>query len=340
MKGKQVVLGHIGDAKVAALLEDGKLQDVLVEDLSRLPLGSILRAVVDRPVKGIGGVMLRLPHGTGFLKKAKGLAPGQTITVQTSGFAEAGKADPVNQRFIFKSRYAIVTPDQPGLNVSRKIRDDDLRDDLTMLAKSGMEGSNMGLIIRSSAALADMGDVAEDIQTMRASAEAISVEAGLEPEVLLEGDDPHVQAWREWSDVTDILTGPEDLEASGALDQIEVAQGAWVTLGSGGMFVEQTRAMATVDINTGADLSPASALKVNLAAVQDLPRQLRLRGYSGQIAIDFAPMTKRDRKPIEVALRAALRTCPVATEFVGWTPLGHGELKRKRERAVLNDLLK
>ena len=340
MKGKQVVLGHIGDAKVAALLEDGKLQDVLVEDLSRLPLGSILRAVVDRPVKGIGGVMLRLPHGTGFLKKAKGLAPGQTITVQTSGFAEAGKADPVNQRFIFKSRYAIVTPDQPGLNVSRQIRDDDLRDDLTVLAKSGMEGSNMGLIVRSSAALADMGDVAEDIQTMRASAEAISVEAGLEPEVLLEGDDPHVQAWREWSDVSDILTGPDDLEASGALDQIEAAQGAWVTLGSGGMFVEQTRAMATVDINTGADLSPAAALKVNLAAVQDLPRQLRLRGYSGQIAIDFAPMTKRDRKPIEVALRAALRTCSVATEFVGWTPLGHGELKRKRERAVLNDLLK
>jgi ribonuclease G len=340
MKGKQVVLGHIGDAKVAALLEDGKLQDVLVEDLSRLPLGSILRAVVDRPVKGIGGVMLRLPHGTGFLKKAKGLAPGQTITVQTSGFAEAGKADPVNQRFIFKSRYAIVTPDQPGLNVSRQIRDDDLRDDLTVLAKSGMEGSNMGLIIRSSAALADMGDVAEDIQTMRASAEAISVEAGLEPEVLLEGDDPHVQAWREWSDVSDILTGPDDLEASGALDQIEAAQGAWVTLGSGGMFVEQTRAMATVDINTGADLSPAAALKVNLAAVQDLPRQLRLRGYSGQIAIDFAPMTKRDRKPIEVALRAALRTCSVATEFVGWTPLGHGELKRKRERAVLTDLLK
>ena len=340
MKGKQIVLGHIGDAKVAALLVDGKLQDVLVEDIKRLPLGTILRAVVDRPVKGIGGVMLRLPNGTGFLKKAKGLAPGQTITVQTSGFAEAGKADPVTQRFIFKSRYAIVTPDQPGLNISRQIRADDLRDDLTMLAKSAMEGSQMGLIIRSSAAVASIDEVAEDIQAMRTSAEAISAEVGLEPEVLLEGDNPHVQAWREWSDVTDILTGRDDLEGSGALDQIEGAQGAWVALGSGGMFVEQTRAMATVDINTGADLSPAAALKVNLAAVQDLPRQLRLRGYSGQISIDFAPMTNRDRKPIEVALRAALRMCPVATEFVGWTPLGHGELKRKRERAVLIDLLK
>jgi Rne/Rng family ribonuclease len=105
------------------------------------------------------------------------------------------------------------------------------------------------------------------------------------------------------------------------------------------MFIERTRAMITVDINTGTDLSPAAALKVNLAAAKDLPRQLRLRGYSGQIAIDFAPMSKRDRKPIEVALRAALRSCPVATEFVGWTPLGHGELKRKRERPVVQDVL-
>ena len=340
MKGKQVILGHIGKAKVAALLVDGILQDVLVEDVSRLPLGSLLRAVVDRPVKGIGGVILRLPNGTGFLKKAKGLAPGQTLTVQTSGFAEEGKADPVTQKILFKSRYAIVTPDQPGLNISRQISCDDTRDALTLLAKSAMDGSDMGLIIRSAAAAADLEEIAEDIQTMRSTAEAIAAETGQEPEVLLEGDDPHVQAWREWSDVTDVLTADADLEDSGALDQIEAAQQAWVPLGSGGMFIERTRAMITVDINTGTDLSPAASLKVNLAAAKDLPRQLRLRGYSGQIAIDFAPMSKRDRKPIEVALRAAVRSCTVATEFVGWTPLGHGELKRKRERPVVQDVLR
>jgi Ribonuclease G/E len=202
-----------------------------------------------------------------------------------------------------------------------------------------MSGSDMGLIVRSAAAAADLEEIGEDIQTMRATAEAIAAEIGQDPEVLLEGDDPHVQAWREWSDVTNVLTADDDLEGSGALDQIEAAQEAWVPLGSGGMFIERTRAMITVDINTGTDLSPAAALKVNLAAVKDLPRQLRLRGYSGQIAIDFAPMSKRDRKPIEVALRAALRSCPVATEFVGWTPLGHGELKRKRERPVVQDVL-
>jgi len=151
MKGKQVVLGHIGKTKVAALLVDGIVQDVLVEDLNRLPLGSLLRAVVDRPVKGI-------------------------LTVQTSGFAEEGKADPVTQRILFKSRYAIVTPDQPGLNISRQISSDDLRDALTLLAKSAMSGSDMGLIIRSAAAAADLEEIGEDIQTMRATAEAIAAE--------------------------------------------------------------------------------------------------------------------------------------------------------------------
>ena len=340
VRGSQIILGHIAEKKVAALQIDGKLHDVLFEDTSQLPIGTILRAVVERPVKGIGGVMLQLPNGHGFLKKANGLAPGQTITVQLSGFSEVGKANPVTQRIIFKSRYAIVTPNQPGLNISRKITSDKLRDELTLLAKSTMDGCEMGLIIRSSAAEAELSEVAEDIQVMREAAEDIATHKGLKPEILMDGDNPHVQAWREWSDVKNVLTQSDDLEASGVLDQIEATQSSWVQLGSGGMFIEETKAMITVDINTGADFSPAAALNINLAAVQDLPRQLRLRGYSGQIAIDFAPMSKRDRKPIETALRASLRTCPVASEFVGWTPLGHGEIKRKRERLPMSNFFK
>ena len=45
MKGKQVVLGHINKAKVAALQVDGRLHDVLIEDTSQLPIGTVLRAV-------------------------------------------------------------------------------------------------------------------------------------------------------------------------------------------------------------------------------------------------------------------------------------------------------
>jgi len=66
---------------------------------------------------------------------------------------------------------------------------------------------------------------------------------------------------------------------------------------------------------------------------------LRLRGLGGQIVIDFAPMSKKDRRSVEHALKRALREDGVDTIVVGWTPLGHLELQRKRERLPLSELL-
>ena len=99
--------------------------------------------------------------------------------------------------------------------------------------------------------------------------------------------------------------------------------------------MEPTRALTAVDVNTGGDLSPAAALKTNLAAARELPRQLRLRGLGGQIVIDFAPLAKIARGQVEKALNAALRTDATETRIVGWTPLGHLELQRKRSRRPL-----
>ena len=101
------------------------------------------------------------------------------------------------------------------------------------------------------------------------------------------------------------------------------------------MFIEATRALVAVDVNTGGDFSFAAGLKANLAAARDLPRQLRLRGLGGQVVIDFAPVGKKDRLSIEQVLTRALRADAIDTNIVGWTPLGHLELQRKRERLPL-----
>jgi len=98
---------------------------------------------------------------------------------------------------------------------------------------------------------------------------------------------------------------------------------------------EATRALVAVDVNTGSDLSNAAALKANLAAIRDLPRQLRLRGLGGQIVVDLAPLAKSDRRRIEAALASALRDDGIDTTLVGWTPLGHLEILRKRARRPL-----
>ena len=339
MKGRRIVLDDFHGREAAALLVDGQLDDLLIDDTDAPRPGAIFRAIVDRPVKGQGGVFLRLPEGTAWLRGAKGLSPGQAVLVQVSGVAEEGKAVPVTDRLLFKSRHAIVTPGAPGVNVSRRIDDED-RDRLKGIGLEGMEGSDMGLILRSSAEGAPEDEIAGDIADMRALAEAVMGDAtGREPEALTEGDGPHALAWREWR-ADDVVTEAGGFAREGIDEMIAALSSPLVDLTPGSMSVEPTRAFVAVDVNTGGDTSPAAALKANVAAARTLPRQLRLRGLGGQVVVDFAPMSKAHRRQVEQSLRALFRADAVETSLVGWTAMGLFELNRKRERPALERLLR
>ena len=334
MKGRMIVLDHVAGREAAALMVDGKLQDLLIDDDGAPRPGAIFRAVCDRPLKGQGGMMLKLPEGeSAFLRQGKGLAPGQSILVQVTGYADDGKAVPVTDRVLFKSRYAIVTPGKPGINVSRSIKDDDVRERVLACAHEVELTDGFGLILRSSCAGGSDEDIVEDIAAMDALAAAIMAETDGAPEALTEGDGPHGIAWREWVEPATVVTDAGGFDDQGVLDQMATLGRPRVGLeASAFMYVEPTRALVAVDVNTGGDTSPASTLKANLAACKALPRALRLRGLGGQIVIDLAPMSKAHRKQIEAALRSAFKTDGIDTALVGWTPLGHFELQRKRER--------
>jgi len=346
MKGRTVLLDEIDGRKAAALMVDGRLEDLLIDPPDDGPCpGAMYRAVVNRQVKGQGGVFLRLPEGSAFLRQARGLRPGQGLLVQVTGFAEEGKAVPVTPRLVFKSRYAIVTPDAPGLNVSRAIRDEDERARLMHVAQDAMAASpaDLGLILRSAAAGTAEDALCEDIAAMRRAAEQILAEpADGAPEMLLDAADAHGCAWRDWAepDPDEVIEGPGSFASHGVLEEIEALWGPALLPGGGTLHVEPTRALVAVDVNTGPDTSPAAGLKANIAAARALPRLLRLRGLGGQIVVDVAPMSRKDRIAVEQALKGAFRADPVETTFVGWTPLGHAELTRKRERLPLAEALK
>ncbi|MCL6286060.1 ribonuclease E/G [Ruegeria sp. 2012CJ41-6] len=340
MKGRTIILDQIQGREAAALLVDGQLDDLLIASGAPVP-GTIYRARADRPVKGQGGMFLTTPDGPAFLRQVKGLAPGAQLLVQVTGYAEPGKAIPVTSKLLFKSRYAIVTPGAPGLNVSRSIRDEDERDRLQEIAHDEMGSSAHGLILRSACAGAQAGDVAEDIAQMADLAEQVLGETGDAPGRLSEGDGPHVQAWRDWTDPAEIVTQAGGFAEHGGLDLLEDALSNRVPLAGGAfLFVEPTRALVAVDVNTGSDTSLAAGQKANFACAKVLPRALRVRGLGGQIVLDLAPMAKKDRRGFESALRAALRTDSEETSLVGWTPLGHFELQRKRGRIPISEVLK
>lgn len=340
MKGRTIILDQFNDRAAAALIVDGKLHDFLVEG-DAPPPGTIYRARADRPVKGQGGMFLSTPDGSAFLRQVKGLAPGAMLLVQVTGYAEPGKAIPVTAKLLFKSRFAIVTPDAPGLNISRSIRDEDERDRLLEIAHDEMGDSRFGLILRSSCDGADATAIAEDITAMRAVADQVAQDSGSTPELLIEGDGPHVLAWREWTDPADVVTDPGGFDTHDVLDALQVVLGTAEPLSGGGfLYIEPTRALVAVDVNTGNDASLAAGVKANMACARALPRALRVRGLGGQITLDLAPMPKKDRRAFETTLRAAFRADSEETALVGWTPLGHYELQRKRSRLPLNEVLR
>ncbi len=340
MKGRSIVLDHVAGREAAALLVDGVLSDLLVDDDTAPRPGAIFRAICDHPLKGQGGMMLRLPDGeTAFLRRGSGLRPGQALLVQVTGYSEPGKAIPVTDRVLFKSRYAIVTPGKPGLNVSRAIQDDDRRDALKGVAIEVEDGAH-GMILRSSCATASDDDIQDDIIAMQDMAAAVLNDAeGDTPEALTEGDGPHTLAWREWTAPASVETEPGGFEQFGVMDQLDRLETLDIGLDGGSMTVEPTRALVAVDVNSGNDTSPAASLKCNLAACRALPRALRLRGLGGQICIDFVSISKAHRKQVEQALRAAFKDDPIETSLVGWTAMGLFELQRKRERLPLKGVL-
>jgi Ribonuclease G/E len=345
MKGRVILLDEVQGRPAAALLVDGQLEDLLIDPPDdKVRTGAIFRATVDRPMKGQGGVFVKLPDGTGFLRQVSGLAPGQPVLVQVSGAAEPGKAVPVTTRLLFKSRYAIVTPGAPGRNISRRIRDDALRGTLDALTAEAMDGSGpgLGVILRSACETAEADDIDEDIRAMRDLAQAVLADLTGGPELLVDGPDAHETAWRDWADPApdDVAEGQGAFAAFGLPEMIEALLSPRVALSGGGHATfEPTRALLAVDVNTGNDTSPAASLKANIALARDLPRQLRLRGLGGQIVIDFAPMPKKDRATLEQVLRAAFKGEGAETSLAGWTTLGLYELVRKRDRTPLREAL-
>lgn len=345
-KGRIVVLDEVNGKSAAALLVNGQLHDLLIEADNDAPKPeAIYRARAGRPMKGQNGLILDLGRGQkGFLKNAKGIPQGTDLTVQVVTHAEIGKAAPVVAKLIFKSRYCIVTPDAPGLNVARSIKDDDERERLLEIVHDTIDGRNAdyGLIIRSSAWDIDGDAIADDIAAMYDLADDVMGQASGDPSLIMPAPSAEMRAWRDWvnPDPDEVVNDQGSFEDMGVWDHIERLKRPRVSLSDGAsMMIEPTSALVAVDVNTGSDFSLGAGLKANLAVAKELPKQLALRGLGGQIVIDLAPSPKKDRRVIENALNGAFRRGGIDTIVVGWTPLGNFELQRKRERIPLTELL-
>ncbi len=118
-----------------------------------------------------------------------------------------------------------------------------------------------------------------------------------------------------------------------------------VELKSGGyLIIDQTEAMTTVDINTGAFVGHRNLedtiFSTNLEATKAIARQLRLRNLGGIIIIDFIDMMQEEhRRRVLNALESALEKDRVRSNVSKFSALGLVEMTRKRTRESLEHVL-
>lgn len=118
-----------------------------------------------------------------------------------------------------------------------------------------------------------------------------------------------------------------------------------IDLKSGGYLIfDQTEAMTTIDINTGAFVGHRNLedtiFSTNIEATQAIARQLRLRNLGGIIIVDFIDMHDADHKRrVLHALEVAMSKDNVKFSIHGFSALGLVEMTRKRTRESLEHVL-
>ena len=131
----------------------------------------------------------------------------------------------------------------------------------------------------------------------------------------------------------------------GVEDELNRALERKVELKSGGhLVIDQTEAMTTIDVNTGAFTGhrnlEETIVKTNLEAASAIARQLRLRNLGGIIILDFIDMRSEDhRAQVLRTLEKDVARDPARTRIYPFSELGLVQMTRKRTRESLGHIL-
>jgi ribonuclease G len=304
------------------------------------------------------------------------LRKGQEILVQVSKESLGTKGARITSFISLPGRYLVYMPYARHIGVSRRITDEGERARLRAAVRA-LDPPTGGYIIRTNAEGLGEAEFAADVEFLgrlwaqiRARFEQVKAPALLHEEMDLAFrvvrdllapdveeflvDSPEVERkcrediealvpaladrLRRWESRTPIF------EALGIEKDIEKALRRRVWLKSGGYIViDHTEALVSIDVNTGKYVGKRdfeqTVLKINLEAVGEIVRQIRLRDLGGIIIIDFIDMEAPEhREQVYRALKKALAEDRARTNVLQISELGLVEMTRKRVRQDLRSL--
>ena len=296
------------------------------------------------------------------------VSDGQQLLVQVTKEPIGTKGARITSNLSMASRYLVYLPGSSHIGISQRIEDKAERTRLTCILEDLSDGEE-GFIVRTAAENANGEDIVKDAGYLRSRWKDIRTEGLMakSPQVVHEDLPLPLRVMRDIinKNTTGILV--DDLKTFTVLgrfltdyipekkaclkempsnkllfdmhqldDQIEAALDRKVSLKSGGyLVIDQTEAMTTIDVNTGAyvgkkDLED-TIYRTNLEAAAAIPRQLRLRNIGGIVIIDFIDMINEEHKrQVRRMLEKGQQSDRVKCNVTQVSELGLVEMTRKR----------
>jgi ribonuclease G len=326
----------------------------------------------------------RNPHAEPVVEEAEPdirefVREGQEVLVQVLKEPLGTKGARLTTYIAIPSRYLVLTPNSSGVGVSSRIEDEVERERLrSTLEAIKAEAPAAGYIIRTAAEGATREALHADVMFLHKLWQSIEEKAAktssgglvyedlpLPLRVLRDSSSPDIARVRVDSEATfgklkefaehfvphlssliELYSEKRPIfDVYGIDDEIDRALHRKVPLKSGGHVVfDQTEAMTTIDVNTGAYVGhrnlEETIFRTNLEAAAAIARQLRLRNLGGIIIIDFIDMTEEEhRRQVLQTLTDRLAGDHAKSHVMNVSPLGLVEMTRKRNRESLEHVL-
>lgn len=364
------LIGNIYKGRISRVLPgmQAAFIDVGLERTAFLHLSDIARSASEDAQEGEGEENIR-----DFVQE------GGELLVQVLKDPLGTKGARLTTYITIPSRYLVMLPNSDGVGVSARIEDEEERERLRSITEELAENdADAGYIVRTAAEGAQPEALREDMIFLRKLRDAIIDSAGQAPagslvhadlllpqRVLRDMLSPEIDRVRvdsaavfeslcEFAErfvpqmVPKIeLYGHDSplLDLYGIEDDLQRALKRKVPLKSGGYVIfDQTEAMTTIDVNTGAFVGhrnlEETIFRTNLEAAVAITRQLRVRNLGGIIIIDFIDMNEEEhRRQVMQALEDRLSGDHAKTQIMDVSPLGLIEMTRKRTRESLEHML-
>lgn len=375
----EIVITKFGEHLVSMLLKDGQpVEFQCVSEKNKVDIGNIYIGVVKNVVKNINGAFVEFDQDeTGFLSmRHRQYKAGDEVLVQIKKEATEEKRPMLSDQIELTGKYLVLTSDKLSVGISNKIHQKEKKQELKEMAEP-LVTQEYGFILRTEAAKANKEDVLMEADRLSAKYHEIvakrqyrkaphlvdtnhdalevlvhDIKPGLIDHIVTDQEEVGEQLKERGYEVALCSYMAGDIERRYRFRHYlsEVFKRKIFMKSGGFLYIEQTEAMAVIDVNTGKSIGKknqeAHIKKINLEAAKEAARQIRLRNLSGIIMIDFIDMkSKDDEKELLQVMQHYLNGDSKKAVAVDITKLGIMEITRKKEknpifRQISIDILK